>query len=210
MSRCVIIGASDINNVEFVRSVLKDDDYCIFCDAGIRHKEALCVSPSLIVGDFDSADNPDLDVETIVLPCEKDDTDTFYAVKEGIKRGFTEFLLLGVIGRRLDHTLGNVSILLYLHKKGFNAQIIDDYSIMEIACEKEKKIAPLYPYFSLTNISGDVSGVTIKNAKYELNDADISCDYQYALSNETVDQKAATVSIKNGKMLLLKLFSRDC
>lgn len=210
MSRCVIIGSSDINNIDFVCSVLKEDDYCIFCDAGLRHREALCVTPSLIVGDFDSTDNPNLEVETIVLPCEKDDTDTFYAVKEGIKRGFTDFLLLGVVGRRLDHTLGNISILLYLHKKGFNAQIIDDYSIMEIADEKEKEIKPTYPYFSLMNVSGDVSGVTIKNAKYELNDADISCDYQYALSNETVNGKVATVSIKDGKMLLIKLLSRDC
>lgn len=210
MSRCVIIGSSDINNIDFVRSVLKEDDYYIFCDAGVRHKDALCVTPSLIVGDFDSADNPNLDVETIVLPCEKDDTDTFYAVKEGVKHGFTDFLLLGVVGRRLDHTLGNVSILLYLHKKGFNAQIIDDYSIMEIADENEKEIKPAYPYFSLMNVSGDVSGVTIKNAKYELSDADIMCDYQYALSNETVDGKTALVSIKNGKMLLIKLLSRNC
>lgn len=210
MSKCVIIGSSDINNIDFVRSVLKEDDYYIFCDAGVRHKDALCVTPSLIVGDFDSTDNPNLDIETIVLPCEKDDTDTFYAVKEGIKRGFTDFLLLGVVGRRLDHTLGNVSILLFLHKKGFNAQMIDDYSIMEIADEKEREIEPVYPYFSLMNVSGDAHSVTIKNAKYELSDADIMCDYQYALSNETVDGKVATVSIKDGKMLLIKLLSRDC
>ena len=41
--------------------------------------------PSLIVGDFDSHENPHLAVETIVLPCEKDDTDTVFAVKEDSK-----------------------------------------------------------------------------------------------------------------------------
>ena len=210
MSRCVIIASADINNVDFVRSVLKADDFFIFCDAGLKHKEALMVEPNLIVGDFDSSDNPNLSVETIVLPCEKDDTDTFYAVKEGIKRGFSDFLLLGVVGRRLDHTMGNISILLYLHKNGFSGQIIDDYSIMEIADENKREIKPIYPYFSLMNVSGDVSGVTIKNAKYELDNADITCDYQYALSNETIDGKTATVSIKNGKMLLIKLLSRNC
>lgn len=39
------------------------------------------------MGDFDSHNNPNLDVETIVLPCEKDDTDTVFAVKEALKRG---------------------------------------------------------------------------------------------------------------------------
>lgn len=210
MSRCVIIASSDINNIDFVKSQLKKDDYCIFCDAGLRHMDALSVAPDLVVGDFDSFENPNLDAETIVLPCEKDDTDTFFAVKEGIKRGFTDFLLLGVVGRRLDHTLGNVSILLYLHTRGFCAQIIDDYSVMEIAHENVSEIKPCYPYFSLMNVSGDVSGVTIKNAKYELCDADITCDYQYALSNETIGDKTATVSIKNGIMLLIKILSRDC
>ena len=210
MSRCVIIASADINNVDFVRSVLKEDDYYIFCDAGLRHRESLGIEPNLIVGDFDSFDNPNFSVETIVLPCEKDDTDTFYAVKEGVKRGFTDFLLLGVIGRRLDHTLGNISILLYLHTRGLSAQIIDDYSIMEIADEHKREIEPCYPYFSLMNVSGNVSGVTIQNAKYELTDAEITCDYQYALSNETIDGKTATVSIKNGKMLLIKLLSRNC
>lgn len=46
--------------------------------------DALQVRPGLIVGDFDSHDNPLLDVETIVLPCEKDDTDTVFAVKEAL------------------------------------------------------------------------------------------------------------------------------
>ena len=42
--------------------------------------------------------------ELIVLPCEKDDTDTVFAVKEAMRRNFAEFLLIGVIGQRLDHT----------------------------------------------------------------------------------------------------------
>ena len=78
------------------------------------------------MGDFDSHDNPHLTVETIVLPCEKDDTDTVYAVKEAVKRGFDDFLLIGVVGARLDHTLGNVSILLYLDSLEKRGCIIDD------------------------------------------------------------------------------------
>lgn len=54
------------------------------------------MKPGLIVGDFDSHENPHLDVETIVLPCEKDDTDTVFAVKEAMKRGYTDFLLIDV------------------------------------------------------------------------------------------------------------------
>lgn len=98
MKRCVIVGGADINNYEYIKSCLRNDDFIVFCDSGLKHLESLQVNPGLIVGDFDSHDNPHLGVETIVLPCEKDDTDTVFAVKEAIKRGFDDFLLIGVVG----------------------------------------------------------------------------------------------------------------
>ena len=136
MKRCVIVGGADINNYEYIKSCLYNDDFIVFCDSGLKHLEFLQVKPGLIVGDFDSHDNPHLDIETIVLPCEKDDTDTVFAVKEAIKRGFDDFLLIGVVGARLDHTLGNLSILLYLDSLGKKGKIIDDYSEMEIISKK--------------------------------------------------------------------------
>ena len=169
MKRCVIVGGAGINNYDYIRGRLCADDYIVFCDSGLRHLEPLQVKPSLIVGDFDSHDNPYLDVETIVLPCEKDDTDTVFAVKEAIKRGFDDFLLIGVVGARLDHTLGNVSILLYLDSIGKKGIIIDDYSEMEIVSNEPAYIEDSYAFFSLLNVSGTAKGIAIENAKYLLN-----------------------------------------
>ena len=204
MKRCVIVGGAGINNYDYIRSRLCVDDYIVFCDSGLRHLEPLQVKPSLIVGDFDSHDNPYLDVETIVLPCEKDDTDTVFAVKEAIKRGFDDFLLIGVVGARLDHTLGNVSILLYLDSIGKKGIVIDDYSEMEIVSNEPAYIEDSYAFFSLLNVSGTAKGITIENAKYLLNNAEITCEYQYGVSNEVLPGKTAKVSILEGKLLLIK------
>ena len=204
MKRCVIVGGAGINNYDYIRSRLCADDYIVFCDSGLRHLEPLQVKPSLIVGDFDSHDNPHLDVETIVLPCEKDDTDTVFAVKEAIKRGFDDFLLICVVGARLDHTLGNVSILLYLDSIGKKGIVIDDYSEMEIVSNEPAYIEDSYAFFSLLNVSGTAKGITIENAKYLLNNAEITCEYQYGVSNEVLPGKTAKVSILEGKLLLIK------
>ena len=205
MGRCVIVGGADINNYAFIREKLCADDYVIFCDSGLKHLENLQVQPGLIVGDFDSHENPLLDVETIVLPCEKDDTDTVFAVKEAIKRGFDDFLLIGVIGARLDHTLGNVSILLYLDSLGKKGCIIDDYSEMEIVSNEPVSVRDDYSYFSLLNISGCAKGITITGAKYPLVDGEFSCEYQYGVSNEVLPGQVAVVSVKEGKLLLIKI-----
>lgn len=205
MKRCVIVGGADINNYEYIKSRLSEDDFIIFCDSGLKHLDSLQVKPGLIVGDFDSHDNPQLDVETIVLPCEKDDTDTVFAVKEALKRGFDDFLLIGVVGARLDHTLGNVSILLYLDSLGKKGTIIDDYSEMEIVSNEPAYICDQYTFFSLLNISGIAKGITIENAKYTLENAEITCEYQYGISNEVLPGRIAKVSVCEGKLLLIKV-----
>ncbi len=204
MRRCVVVGGADINNYEYIKTRITENDYVVFCDSGLKHMKALGITPSLIVGDFDSYNNPNLDVETIVLPCEKDDTDTVFAVKEAIKRGYDDFVLIGVIGARLDHTLGNVSILLYLESLSKKGVIIDDYSEMEIVSKEPAFVDDSYAFFSLLNITGTAKGVTIKHARYPLDNAEITCEYQYAVSNEVLSGMTAEVSVQNGKVLLIK------
>lgn len=203
--RCVIVGGADINDCGFVRRELRADDFVIFCDCGLRHMAALRAQPGLIVGDFDSHERPETEVETIVLPREKDDTDTMFAVKEALRRGYEDFLLIGVVGARLDHTLGNVSILLYLDALGKKGRIIDDYSEMEIVSDKAVYVNDCFSYFSLLNISGSARGVTITGAKYPLRDAEISCEYQYGISNEVLCGEVAKISVREGRMLLVKV-----
>ena len=204
MKRCVIVGGADISNYCRINGIITGEDYIIFCDSGLKYMQMLTVKPNFIVGDFDSHENPQLDIETIVLPCEKDDTDTVFAVKEAIRRGYTDFLLIGVIGARLDHTLGNVYILDYLDELGLKGKIIDDYSEMELVSRESAYIEDSYAFFSLINITGMAKGITIENAKYLLNDAEITCGYQYGVSNEVISGQTAKVSVKEGKLLLIK------
>ncbi len=206
MGRCVIIGGADIGNYEYIKGCIKTDDFAIYCDSGLKHMEGLGVEPSLIVGDFDSFEDPHLDVETIVLPCEKDDTDTVYGVREGIKRGFDDFLIVGAVGARLDHTLGNLYILSMLESLGKKGKIIDDYSEMELLTDEIGKIDDSFSFFSLVNITGKAKGITIKNAKYPLENAEITCNYQYGISNEVLPGKTSEVGLKEGGLLLIKVF----
>lgn len=206
MRRCVIVGNADIKEYECVKDALKADDFFVFCDGGLKHMDKLGVKPSLIVGDFDSASNPHMDVETITLPCEKDDTDTFYAVKEAVKRGFEEFLLTGVVGNRFDHTMGNISILLYLDSLGKKGTIIDDYSEMEVVSDKPVYVEDEYSYFSLLNMTGCAKGIKIEGAKYPLEDGEITCDYQYGISNEVLPGQKACINVAEGRLLLVKVF----
>ena len=205
--RAVIIGASVIQDYQRIKSYFKKDDFFIFCDGGLKHSEFLGAAPDLIVGDFDSYKKSNFTQETIVLPCEKDDTDTFFAAKEACKRGFSDFLLVAVAGLRLDHTFANLSILLYLDNLKFNALLVDDYSEMQIVSAGKKcSVEEKFSFFSVINLDGSAEKISISGAKYPLTDSEIPCDYQFGISNEVLSGETAFVSVKKGRVLLIKIF----
>lgn len=203
MKRCVIIGGGQLSDPTFLNRYISNDEFVICCDGGYLHAKNAGIVPQLIVGDFDSTSVPETDVETIVLPCEKDDTDSFFAAKEGLKRGFCEFLLLGVTGGRLDHTLGAISILEYLKKHGADGQIVDGSTKIRVCCDT-LTVNRGCRYFSVF-ASGKASGVTITGAKYNLDNEIINSHYQYGISNEVADD-VATVSVGQGTVIVMEIF----
>ena len=206
VARCVVVGGAGISRYQRIRDSLKEDDWFVYCDGGLNHQQELGRKPDLIVGDFDSHGKPETDTETIVLPREKDDTDTVYAVKEAVRRGFREFLLVGVVGERFDHTFGNISLLLYLDSLGIPASILDDYSEMSIVSRKEAEVKEGCSWFSLLNISGTARGLTIRGAKYPLTDGEISSEYQFGISNEVLPGETARITVREGRLLLVRVF----
>ena len=214
--RCVIVAAGETRDYERTRALLREGevesegkrDFFIFCDGGLSHAEGLGINPDIIVGDFDSCDAELLakwkgQCETVRLPREKDDTDTLFAVKLALERGYEDFLLLGAMGARFDHALANVSILLYLDGLGKKAVLADDYSTMQIVGNKPLNIEDNCSYFSVLTVAGDVSGVNIKNAKYPLENASLSADFQLGISNEVLPGHTAQVSVGHGRVLVV-------
>lgn len=76
---------------------------------------------------------------------------------------------------------------------------------MEVVSDKPVSICDQYSFFSLLNTTSCAKGITITRAKYPLVDAEISCEYQYGVSNEVLPGETATVSVKYGKLLLIKI-----
>lgn len=206
--RAVVIAGGEIISYERVRSFLKPEDYYIFCDSGLFHKEGLNVEPDLIIGDFDSHEKVDTGSEIITLPEMKDDTDSLSGVKLALKRGFKDFLLLGMTGRRMDHTLCNLYLLAFIKSHNGRALIVDDWSEMEVVEKEEVFISDSYAYFSLIAWKGKCEGVNIENALYPLSSAVIEPEYQYGISNEPL-KGGSRVWVEKGSLLLIKDWRKE-
>ena len=200
MGICYLVGAGD-----FYGQIAKcNDDFIIAADGGYDSLVRHGYMPDLLIGDFDSlkGDIPK-DVRAIRHPKEKDDTDMFLAYGEGVKLGYTEFVMLGATGGRLDHTYANLSLLLYAKEHGHNITAMDANGI--ILCLKNESLTlsgNSGDTFSVFAIGGDAHGVSIKCAKYEAENVTLSPSFPLGVSNEFIDTDAK-ISVKNGSLLVI-------
>lgn len=202
-ARCVIVGGAPVERYDRIRGLLAPGDFAVYCDSGLRHRQALGLEPSLIVGDFDSWEDPHDGTETLILPREKDDTDTVFAAKEMLQRGCRDFLLVGAAGGRLDHTLANLSLLLLLDDAGARAVLADDSSLTRVVSREEVRIEDAWSYFSLLAAGGDAAGVTVTGAKYPLEDAALTSSFPLGVSNEVLPGETAVVRVGRGRLFLI-------
>ena len=208
--RCVIIPAWAEHGIRNVVD-LQPDDYILCADGGYALAMRENIYPNVVIGDFDSLGKIPKELpdgsQLVKAAQEKNETDTFLCLSYGIQAGFRSFVVAGGIGGRLDHTLANLQLLAYAANHGLDMWIMDANDRVTAMCPGEKIIAKV-PGWKLSVLAYDkiCKGVTLKNVKYPLQDAQLSNDFPLGISNEFAG-KEASISLKEGMLLLF--VSRD-
>ena len=199
---CHVVGAGDFWERAFQP---RPGDYVIAADAGYRHLEAMGYRPDLVLGDFDSLGRAPDHPHVLHLPVEKDDTDTFHAVKAGMERGYRQFVLHGALGGpRLDHTLANLQALAYLACRECRGWILGPEDTV-ITAVHEGSMAFSSEQTGVISIfcMGDrAEGVTLTGLKYPLKNAILTYDVPLGVSNEFTGVPAS-IEVKRGSILIL-------
>ena len=92
-------------------------DFLVAVDGGLRHLKRLGIKPQLLIGDLDSvsagelAEAIDAGIEVQRFPPAKDQTDLELALEYARKAGYAQIVIAYPFGDRVDHTLGNLSLL---------------------------------------------------------------------------------------------------
>ena len=202
--RCVIIGASPETDVGCIRQLVRAGDVVVCADGGYVFAEQAGITPHVIIGDFDSSPQPEnLSSEIIRLPKEKDDTDTMYCVREFLRRGYKDFLLLGMTGGRPDHGFANLSVLLFLRKNGARGTIADTDWKYNVWGEGLYHIDNIEGHgFAVFPFGCYDCTVSLRGFRYEAHELRITADFPIGTSNEIISS-AAQVEIINGTALVM-------
>ena len=199
---CYIVGAMSLT--PDLRPYPVQGDYVIAADRGFDSLMAYGVTPNLAVGDFDSLGHRPSHPNVIQLPAEKDDTDMVYAIRKGLALGYRRFVLLGGVGGRLEHTLGNLQLLDWLALHGAQGFLAGEKTAA--TCLRDGKSISFPPsmagYLSVFCNSGAAEGVTLSGLKYPLEDYTLTGDFPLGVSNQFLGVEAS-VSVERGSLLLI-------
>ncbi|MDR1135798.1 MAG: thiamine diphosphokinase [Clostridiales Family XIII bacterium] len=201
--RCVIFTGY-IESDPGITYTPKDGDFVICADGGYAKALSAGIIPAAAIGDFDSfsgATTPG--VAVYAFPPEKDDTDTGLALKHGLDLGYRDFLLVGGIGGRLDHTLANLQLMSYCLDHGGRVSMEDAFNIAIMTDDACFCLPPRAGYyFSVLSWSLVCEGVCIENAKYPLSNYKLNSSFPIGISNEFLEAPAI-IRKTSGRLLIL-------
>ena len=199
--RCVVLGGGPIEEEEI--ALIRPEDTIWAADAGLRAARRFGLHPALCLGDWDSCERPQRAEELICLPSEKDDTDTHYAARLLVQRGFREALLLGGIGGRLDHTLANLCSLLFLVRSGVSCWLVGQGAAVTVLQNGTMRLPRREnTYFSIFAADGSAQGISLAGTKYPLQEAELTAGFPLGVSNEILADWA-DVTVREGALYLM-------
>ena len=102
----------------------------------------------------------------------------------------------------MDHTLGNIGLLLSAKKKGVILEIIDDNNRLYLGENKMKLFGKYGETISFHALSDKVTNFKIKGAKYSLENYDMSLLDPRAICNEFIDTPIE-ISYETGELLIV-------
>ena len=197
---CWIVGAGDFWPPAFTPC---PGDFVIAADGGVAHLQRIGAKADLALGDFDSLGHVPKGENVLTYPPEKDDTDMMLAVKEGLRRGYGRFALLGGLGGRLGHTLANVQALMYLAKHGARGLLIGERETVTAVTNSEIRFSSAHAgYISVFCLDAPAKGVTLRGLKYPLEDAVLTSSVAPGVSNEFTGAEAV-VSVSSGTLVIV-------
>ena len=205
--RAIIVAGGEADKEQIKSEIeLGLHDLLIAADSGADHIIDAGFMPDIIIGDLDSisADRKKLTSQIIEYPAEKDFTDAEAAFDKAVSSGASDIIIYGATGRRLDHFMGNLSLLTKSDNLGISCCIADRYNrIRLISTTTELHRSDCFgKYISIIPIDDNVN-ITLTGFKYPLSNYHLTRDNALGVSNEIADD-TAVITICSGRILLIE------
>lgn len=206
MKKCTIIANGRSPSKKVINFFKKKGYSTLICaDGGANSALKLGLVPDFIIGDLDSVSDEAInffsDKSTIIKIERQNDTDVEKCLKFAIRKGFSEALLLGVTGDRLDHTICNLGIVLKFYDK-IKCNIVAENSFLTptdktvVLKSKSGETISLYAFNTKTKI-------TSTGLKYQLRNSTLPFGERESTSNVATNDEVKLI-VRGGIVFIIR------
>ncbi len=200
----LVVGNGEPPSNQLFDELMADQPLLMCADGGADTAVGYGFRPDYIVGDLDSAGEEakrGLPADRLVL-VDADDTGTDLqkVLRLAEQLGVTEAVLVGVTGRRTDHTLWNLSLLNSFRDR-IGLRIVDDYCDLRLIGKGIRFRAQIGQKISLCPLDGEVRGIRTAGLKFPLTDEALVPGGRDGISNEVVSNPVE-ITVEAGELLL--------
>lgn len=127
----VILANGEYPTHPFPLQLLEEAKFVACCDGAANEYISRGHTPDMIVGDGDSLspEYKELFSPIIHQISDQETNDQTKAVHFLQKKGFRKIAIVGATGKREDHTLGNISLLMDYMREGMEVRTVTDYGV---------------------------------------------------------------------------------
>ena len=183
----------------------------VSADGALKNCNYLKLVPDIVIGDMDSICEDDKKILKTSNPnalfvkssCEKDESDTQLALEYIAESNIKNIILVGALGKRMDHSLANLLNISSEKLKDTQVRIVDknyEYTVLRHSTEINGAIGNTLSIFSLTPWTYFIN---TEGLKYKLSEEKLLFCPVRGLSN-IIEKEKVLLDFKEGVLLIVK------
>nr|WP_298005965.1 thiamine diphosphokinase [uncultured Flavobacterium sp.] len=203
----LIIANGEACSMNLLHQLLEWSPLVVVLDSAIDRVIELGIKVDVLIGDFDrNFDyNRYKDLQYPIEIVKIDDQDSYdldKAINYLIGRKIPAANIVWATGKRMDHTLTNITNMVR-YREDIKLVMLDDYSKIFPLPKKFTKWYPAQTILSLIPI-GMVEGINTSNLKYELLNETLILGFKPGSSNEVLCDGLVEIAYTNGHLILME------
>lgn len=186
MPEAVVVSGGDFPSHMRPLSLLNEASRVVCCDGAADEYISHGLTPWRIVGDGDSlSDEAKLKYTDIIrINPDQETNDQTKAIEYLASKGYKDVAIVAATGRREDHTLGNISLLIEYLRMELDVRIYTDYGMMVACCGNQTFSCPKGSAVSIFGFGTE--GMTSEGLAYPIRD--FTSWWQGTLNKTTADK----------------------
>jgi len=156
--------------LSLLKESLRPDSLFIAADGGGNSARELGFTPDIVIGDMDSYQPRDKEQVELMHIADQETNDLEKALSYALEQNISSVTVLGATGKRLDHSLKNLSVLKQFNHQFDSLVFKDNFGDTRLVPSSFSTTLPVGTVVSLFPLSGRVTGISTYGLKYPLED----------------------------------------